>query len=220
MSTRPGPRTLTVLRKQRDLAERVAAVDALGKTNCPRCTAPYKRGKYARPYFICKNCGHRWSDNPLTDALGSWLSELHQQYPWDWFATLTFAREGITPAGAQYWFRRFLEDAGAAGAAKPYAFRADEYGPLNGRYHLHALVGNVGHLQIYCGARLPKGVWGHPCCSMHRWPCGHARIFPYDPQRGAHYYLSKYVVKALATWELIGFESENLVFRDDKTANI
>ena len=138
---------------------------------------------------------------------------MHQRYPWDWFATLTFAREGITPAGAQYWFRRYLDDAGRAGASVPYAFRADEYGPLYGRYHLHALVGNVSHLQIYCGGRLPRGEWGKPCCWLHRWPCGHARIYAYDPQRGAQYYLSKYLVKTLANWELIGFETENLVFR-------
>jgi hypothetical protein len=204
---------MTVLRKQKELAYRVAAVEALGKVNCPSCGAPYDRGRFTRPYFICSTCGHRWSENPVTDALGKWLTELHQQYPWDWFATLTFAREGITPAGAQYWFRRYLDGAGEAGIAKPYAFRADEYGPLHGRYHLHALVGNVSHLQIYCGARLQKNEWGNPCCWVHRWPCGYARIFPYDPQRGASYYLSKYVVKALATWELIGLETENLVFR-------
>lgn len=151
--------------------------------------------------------------NPLTDALGKWLSELHQQFPWDWFATFTFARKEITEFGAQYWLRRYLEDAAAAGAAKPYAFRADEYGPLYGRYHMHALVGNVSHLQIYCGTWLPMGDWGRPCCWLHRWPCGIARIFPYDPRRGANYYLSKYVVKALANWELIGFETGDLVFR-------
>jgi hypothetical protein len=145
---------------------------------------------------------------------------LHARYPWDWFATLTFAREGLTANGAQYWFRRYLDAAGKAGACVPYAFRADEYGPLYGRYHLHALVGNVSHLPIYCGDRLPKGKWGEDCCAVHRWPCGIARIFPYDPTLGARYYLSKYVVKELANWELIGFDTENLVFRAEREEQV
>lgn len=215
---------LTVKDKQRDEVERIAKVIALGRTACPNCQAPYQRGKFHRPYFICTNCGHRWSDDPVINALGAWLSELHERYPWDWFATLTFAHErftrgrtvsrgDVTPHGAAYWFRRYLDEAGASGAAMPYAFRADEYGPVHGRYHLHALVGNVGHLRIYCDTLLPKGEWGKGCCWVHRWPCGIARIYPYDPQRGATYYLSKYVVKRLANWDFIGFEPENLVFR-------
>ncbi len=215
MSKKPKPTRLTVLQKQRDLADRIAAVEALGKANCPSCAAPYERGKYTRPYFICRHCGHRWSENPLIDALGTFLTDLHQRrYPWDWFATLTFGRREITENGGQYWLHRYLNDAGAVGTAKPYAFRADEYGPLHGRYHMHALVGNVSHLPIYCGVKLRPGQWGQACCWVHRWPCGHARIYPYDPQRGAHFYLSKYVVKELANWELIGFESENIVFRN------
>ncbi len=215
---------LTVADKQRDNAERIAKVMTLGNISCPQCQAPYERGRFYRPYFTCPFCGHRWSENEIINALGDWLSKLHEQYPWDWFATLTFADErltqgstvsrgDITPDGAAYWFRRWLHDAAAAGVAKPYAFRADEYGPLYGRYHLHALIGNVAHLQRYCGEWLPRGVWGKSCCWVHRWPCGIARIFHYDPRRGAHFYLSKYVIKALANWDVIGFESEDLVFK-------
>jgi|SRR5579864_1066097 len=217
---------MTVDEKNRDEVERIAKVIAMGRTACPKCEAAYQRGRFTRPYFICQLCGHRWSEDPVINALGPWLSELHNRRPWDWFATLTFAPErftrggtvsrgDITPAGAAYWFDRYLEDAGNTGAAKPYAFRADEYGPLHGRYHLHALVGNVGHLRIYCQTPLQKDEWGRTCCWVHRWPCGYARIFPYDPQRGANYYLSKYVVKKLANWDFIGFESENLIFKTE-----
>jgi hypothetical protein len=204
---------LTLASKRSEEAERIAKVYALGSRLCPQCQSRYSPGKFRKPYFICAPCGHRWSENPVVDALGCWLKELHSTYPWDWFATLTFARDGISPAGAQYWFRRYLEDAARAGAAKPYAFRADEYGPRNGRYHLHALVGNVRHLQIFCGERLAKDAWGQHCCWVHRWPCGYARIYSYDAERGANYYLSKYVVKSLANWDVIGFEQGNLVFR-------
>jgi len=203
---------VTIADKRRDEAERIEKVYALGRRECPRCAAPYASKSFRKPYFICLSCGNRWSDNPMVDSLGLWLTELHATHPWDWFATLTFARDGITPAGAQYWFRRYLDDAAAAGVAKPYAFRADEYGPLNGRYHLHAQVGNVSHLQIFCGEFLPKNTWGQRCCWVHRWPCGYARIYAYDPTRGANFYLSKYVVKELANWDFIGFDRENLVF--------
>ena len=210
---------VTLADKRRDEAERLERVLALGRTSCPSCRAPYVRPRFRRPYFICIGCGFRWSENPVIDALGSWLTELHQRYPWDWFATLTFARKEITADGAQYWFRRYLEETGKAGACAPYAFRADEYGPLHGRYHLHALIGNVSHSEIYCGQRLKPGTWGENCCAVHRWQCGIARIYPYDPKRGANYYLSKYVTKALATWDLVGFESQDLIFRKDAVRN-
>jgi hypothetical protein len=105
-----------------------------------------------------------------------------------------------------------LAEIGQTGLAKPYAFRADEYGPRTGRLHLHALIGNVRHLEIYCGQKLPPNTWGQRCCWLHRWFCGHARIFPYDPTEGARFYLSKYVVKGLAEYEFIGFEDGNLRF--------
>lgn len=203
---------LTIWGKQRDLAERIAAVEGLGRTSCPNCAAPYQR-RWPRPYEICSVCGHRFSLNLTVQSLAEFLDQLHRGgYPWDWFATLTFAKEGANSVNGRYWVRRFLREAGLAGAAKPYAFRADEYGPLYGRFHMHLLIGNVSHLQLYCGRRLRKGVWGQKCCWVHRWPCGYARIYHFDPQLGATFYLSKYVVKQLADWELIGFEPENLVF--------
>jgi hypothetical protein len=203
---------VTVKEKQAELDARIAAVMALGKVDCPKCSAPYMHTRFYRPYFICQSCGHRWSINPVTDAWGKFLEEIHQHHPWDWFVTLTFARGEITPFGAQHMFKRYLREIGQAGAAEPYAFRADEYGPRTGRLHLHALIGNVGHLQFFCGQKLPKNTWGERCCWLHRWYCGHARIFPYDPALGARFYLSKYVVKALGEYEFIGFE-QGLIFK-------
>lgn len=43
------------------------------------------------------------------------------------------------------------------------------------------------------------------CCLVHGWPCGIARVLPYDPDLGANYYVSKYVTKQLGEWELVGF---------------
>jgi hypothetical protein len=70
---------------------------------------------------------------------------------------------------------------------------------------VHALVSNVGDIKAYCGNPLQAGQWGRDCCMTHSWPCGYGHVFPYDHKLGARYYVSKYVSKSLAEWELIGF---------------
>jgi hypothetical protein len=40
---------------------------------------------------------------------------------------------------------------------------------------------------------------------VHSWPAGYARVLQYDPKQGAAFYVSKYVAKQLAEWELFGF---------------
>lgn len=148
-------------------------------------------------------------DRKKIDAMGDWLLKLT---PWDWFATLTFNRI-VSVNGAHYWFKRYVEWAEKASGVPVRAFRADEYGPLHGRLHIHALMGNVtlgplfeqGSLLAFCGERLPPGQTGRTCCATHAWLCGYARVFPFDVDKGASYYVSKYVVKANGDWELIGF---------------
>jgi hypothetical protein len=88
-----------------------------------------------------------------------------------------------------------------------YAFRGDEYGVLNGRFHIHALLGNVGNFPAYCGKSLAarnSGEKPRPCCGVHSWPGGYARVFPYDPAISATGYVSKYVTKDFGDYELIG----------------
>lgn len=150
-----------------------------------------------------------WEKAQPAAVYGEFLNQLSESFPFDWFGTFTFS-EAVSSAAAHYWFRKYLES--AVGLTKPYAFRADEYGPKGGRLHLHALVGNVSHLIAYCGEPLPHGKWGRPCCWLHRWPCGYARILPYDPTKGARYYVAKYVSKTLGDYDFIGFE-EGLIFK-------
>lgn len=133
--------------------------------------------------------------------MGTWLGELA---PWDVFATWTFARP-VTVNGAMYQARRHLAVLEKRAELPLYGFVAAERGDRGGLIHLHALLGNVGVLKPYCGDRLRPGEWGKPCCMVHSWPCGIARVLPYDPQLGAKHYVSKYVVKSLAEWELFGF---------------
>jgi hypothetical protein len=115
-------------------------------------------------------------------------------FKWDWFGTYTFARS-VSASGAHHMFNSHLRWLEKQAQMPLYAFRADEYGLLNGRFHLHALIANVGTIESYCGERLPPGVWGRPCCALHSWPCGSARVLKYDPEIGATGYVSKYVFK-------------------------
>jgi hypothetical protein len=140
----------------------------------------------------------------LKDEMGKWLGEIA---PWDVFSTWTFSR--ITQVGgAMFWARRHLRWLEEKAQQPIYAFVGVERGKSGGLVHLHALVGNVGHLKAYCGTPLPPGEWGRKCCMLHAWPCGLARVLPYDPELGARYYVSKYITKRLAEWELVGFPAK------------
>lgn len=137
----------------------------------------------------------------LKHAMGEWLSGLA---PWDVFSTWTFSRP-VHVNGALYWARRHLRYLESTAEQPIYAFTGVERGENGGLLHVHALVGNVGHLKPYCGARLAPGRWGSTCCQVHAWPCGISRVLPYDPKLGAAHYVSKYITKRLAEWELTGF---------------
>ena len=179
----------------------------------PRRTDLRKKGESLTAYLdrlSAERIAHKKVN--VNAVFGEWLTGLGRAWPWDWFATFSFSDRTVSPDGAHYFVRRYLGWIENEGLAVPFAFRADEYGPQNGRFHIHALIGNVSHLQHYCGAHLPPGVWGKHCCWLHRWPCGIARILPYEPAKGAEFYLTKYVTKRLGDWELIGFDPANLKF--------
>jgi hypothetical protein len=166
------------------------------------------------------------NDEELKSAMGDWLGQLA---PWDVFSTWTFGGppsksdapiwgqrlsrksgafgrwHGISTQGALYWGRRHLQWLENAAAQRVYGFLGVERGKTGGLVHLHALLGNVSHLKAFCGEKLPPGHWGRGCCMVHAWPCGYARVLPYDPKRGARHYVSKYIAKRLSEWELVGF---------------
>lgn len=136
----------------------------------------------------------------VKEAMGTWLGELA---PWDHFATWTFSRP-VTVNGAMHWGRRHLVTLGQRAELPLYGFIAAEKGNRGGLIHIHALLGNTGALLPYCRERLRPGEWGKSCCMTHSWPCGIARVFSYNPKLGAKHYVSKYIVKELAEWELFG----------------
>ena len=182
----------------------------------PRCARSTRKGG-----------GVLQTNAQLKEAMGECLGQLA---PWEVFATWTFSRP-VRETGAAYWACRHLaslEDAtNGWGLARPTAANGHGYiqdgqldlprtrvylpsggwreAQVGGLVHLQALVGNLGQLVKLCGERLLTTEWGRDCCLIHRWPAGYARVFPYDPHRGAKFYVSKYITKRLAEWDLVGF---------------
>ena len=144
---------------------------------------------------------HQQENEELKKEMGTWLGQLA---PWDVFSTWTFSRL-VQASGAMYWARRHLRYLEKSAEQPIYAFTGAERGRSGGLIHVHALVGNVAHLKTYCGQRLAPGAWARNCCQLHAWPCGIARVRPYDPALGAAHYVAKYISKKLAEWELVGF---------------
>lgn len=121
----------------------------------------------------------------LAVAWGEFLS----QFEWDWFVTLTF-RDCVKSFRAHRLFGYFVRDLKKAAGQQIFWFRADEIGPHGGRFHLHALIGNVGHLR--------RMSW------VDGWDklAGFARILPFSSNRGAAFYVAKYVTKQRSEWDL------------------
>ena len=136
----------------------------------------------------------------LKQEMGAWLGGLA---PWDAFATWTFSRI-VTAQGAMFWAKRHITWIEKAAEQPVYGFVAAERGGSGGLIHLHALLGNVKHMQIFCGLKKKADAWKEKCCLVHAWPCGYARVYPYNPALGAKFYVSKYITKDLAEWQLFG----------------
>ncbi len=141
---------------------------------------------------------------PLAAAWGDWLSE----FEWSHWATLTFRpyvvpespglapptplrpRPGPPTDFARRAFGGFigrLEDR----CGEPLAwFRGDELGERLGRLHLHALLSGTDGL--------------FPSTVGQSWPYGFSAVEVYDPKLGAAHYLTKYVTKSLASYDLAG----------------
>ena len=124
-------------------------------------------------------------DNPRTMAnqMGEFLSRFH----WDWFVTITF-RDEPTDYGAwrrtYAWLRSLEKSArrhvGAYIVIEYHRWRAGRNYMVP---HSHLLVTGVAGLKRTV-------VWKR---TFDRY--GRTRILPYDPQKGASYYVAKYVAK-------------------------
>jgi len=135
----------------------------------------------------------------VKDEWGRWLTESFE--PFDWWTTLTFdpkrgpsGVDGHTAVGwalsDRYWREWLSEvtgDDGSTGlvASRSWWIRGREPNPWRYGTHFHALIGGVENLNRTAAWR----AWFF----RH----GMARIEPYDPRKGAGWYVAKYVVKEL-----------------------
>lgn len=128
----------------------------------------------------------------LPEAYGAWLDGLA---PWSWFVTVTFRdRNGYAPTsdGGIRAIEGWLRDLGKMAGAPIGFVIGEEFGPLGNRFHCHLLVCGVSHLS--------RRFWWYE--AYRRF--GRARILPFDPKRGATFYVSKYVAKTLGEIHLGG----------------
>jgi len=126
----------------------------------------------------------------LLGAMGEWLSK----FEWDCWCTWTFdARFGDTgpsPDRCLYHTRRWVEH---LPGPTPQYFIAVERG-TGGRVHSHGLL------------RFPDR-WAPKRKTLHAsWKerYGRNRFLPYDPTRGAAYYIAKYITKEPLHWDVGG----------------
>jgi len=147
----------------------------------------------------------------LHDTWTDWLSSFH----WDHFATLTFA-DPRSEASARTAFTHYtrslsrLTHGGSVGFFCGY-----EYGTF-GRLHLHALLRTYTPQTRFgrCGrppaskALSDKVVW-------ETWfeRFGRATVVSYDRRRGAAGYVSKYVTKRLAFYDIDNMMPEREISR-------
>lgn len=136
----------------------------------------------------------RWA---AADEFGSWLNRL--QYcdqdpskeltaPWDYWTTWTF-REPRTSRAIRRAIEAHIERIGAS-----RAFWGIEAGKVNGRLHGHGL--------LHFARQIPpqaEAIW-KDWFKRH----GRAHVDEFDQEKGATHYVSEYVSKRLADYDLQG----------------
>lgn len=104
---------------------------------------------------------------------------------WDWFTTLTFKADIVSERAGDrawgFWWHNLVDDCLLKGMERPYYIRGAEYQD-RGTLHFHSLIGGVGDTRRL----LYKDIWEQ---------YGYARIYKYLVNRGANYYLGKYITK-------------------------
>ena len=135
-----------------------------------------------------------WHTNPgglqkrARKAFGEWLAAPL----WQWYVTQTFRAGYVSPRQADHsyyaWLNALRVAARGIGAAPalhgrdtPFYFRVTELQD-RGTLHFHSLIGGVGNV-----SRLFfKDLW-----ELN----GISRVLPYESNRGANFYVGKYLTK-------------------------
>ncbi len=126
-------------------------------------------------------------DRSVVTAWGEWLGG----FEWEAWGTLTFKDPGYTHDAATRAWLRFVAAQEEGGSTHLCYFVGHEVGKL-GRLHLHCLLANLNPVT----ARR-RDLWAWWFTRYGR--CG---VRGYDPEKGAAHYVSKYVTKDLAHYDV------------------
>ena len=138
-----------------------------------------------------------WPSSPslLSQAMGEFLS----RYAWEWWGTVTF-RDEVCTYTAQRAARALLSHIERAAGRHIGAFYVLERHRYRGGDDPASLTPHIHFLALNVAGVSRRAVW--------RWAhmrYGRTRIEPYDPHKGASYYVAKYVGKEAldrGEWEL------------------
>jgi len=158
--------------------------------------------------------------NPsLRQAWAEWLNG----YNWDWWITLTF-RNRLTANGANKKWNKWLRSLEKELDDKVGYFRVSEIQKRREVLHFHSLMLNLTRLHTRTlgnwlkAEKILKKRISDPSTEeieqlavrfywMDQWNkiAGFARIYCYDPNKKASYYLTKYISKELSDYKLGGY---------------
>ena len=155
-----------------------------------------------------------WLKYVDTDSLRSELSSWLSDFPWHWFVTLTFRKPLKSVYSAQKHFQSYLQALSQAYADPRQgtidgvsSFLAVESFNLSDYLHLHGLIYLHGVDPVFCDS---NGIpWTRSAWQWWFKKYGRAQVLVYDPARGAHHYLTKYIVKNLCSWDMKIWENDN-----------
>ena len=129
----------------------------------------------------------------LLEGWAALAEQMDRMFGWQWYTTHTF-RDQPHPESANKTFRKWLHMLNRKAFSVKYHKRGQGVVWLRGKephklretFHYHALIGGFNPMKV--GSQFE---W------MDKWNklAGFARIFPYERQKGARFYISKYVSK-------------------------
>jgi len=126
--------------------------------------------------------------SPVRTAWADWLGG----FPWDAWGTLTFSFANPTHAQLDRAFGNFVDFVRRVADDRAPYFLGHEVG-AGGRAHLHCLLGGL------------RGWDGAQRSRLWKWwfdRYGRCEIKGYDPERGAALYITKYISKELAHYDV------------------
>jgi len=137
----------------------------------------------------------------LQEAYGEWLDT----FEWHLFTTLTFRKTPSSRTSINH-FRRFARHLERLAPGGIGYFVGSETGGDYGREHLHALIRVAPDPNSDCihshGERVHSLI--HPSWKWWFNAYGRALILPFERDKGATHYVTKYVTKTLADWDIGG----------------